>query len=537
MRKLLIFLVFKSIFFKSFAGGILTNTNQSAYFVGLQSRDASTDIDAVYYNPAGLNFISSENKLFISLNNQIINQERSVISNYQYLNNPKYVGKVNVPIFPGIYAAYKIDNLVISAGFNPIGGGGGAKYDAGLPSFEYGISEIAPSLQSLGYNVTDYSVNMSFEGRSIFMGYQLNFSYKINDKLSIALGVRMVDGKEIYQGYIKDIEINYNNTWLRADAFFKNLSSQAYQASLATGTTASNLQPLIDNGAGSLTLEEAQTNGYIDQTTRASLESGLTQLGVNPVGVTIQQAQFIFNQASATYLQKSQEASAKARLLRDQNADVTKRAFGFAPVISINFRPTSNLNIALKYEHRTELEFENHTKSDFTIGYLPSGDSITKFPDGQKSRLDLPAMFSAGFYFTPVNKVKLHGGFHYYFDKSANWEGRQDSLKHNMIELSAGIEYNLTEKLSLMSGFLYTKSGATNGYQTDLSYSTPTKNLGIGVSYKFTSQINFTLAASNTWYDTFTRSFNRKPGQNDILVNEKLSKKTLIIATGVEFRF
>ena len=38
----------------AFAGGILTNTNQSAQFARMLSRNASIDLDAVYFNPAGL---------------------------------------------------------------------------------------------------------------------------------------------------------------------------------------------------------------------------------------------------------------------------------------------------------------------------------------------------------------------------------------------------------------------------------------------------------------------------------------------------
>ena len=225
--------------------------------------------------------------------------------------------------------------------------------------------------------------------------------------------------------------------------------------------------------------------------------------------------------------------------MRDQNADVIRKAFGVSPIISINFHPSSNLNIAIKYEHLTKLEFKNQTKSDFTIAYLPSGDSITKFPDGQKSRLDLPAMLSTGFYYIPIKNLKLHGVFHYYFDKSADWNGREDSLKRNMIEISVGIEFNLNNRLTLMSGFLYTKPGTTNGYQTDLSYSTPTKNLGFGLSYKFNSNLDLTLAFSNTWYDSYTRNFAHNIASSNISlpVNEKLTKKTFIIATGIEFKF
>ncbi|MEJ2050976.1 MAG: hypothetical protein P8Y60_14265, partial [Calditrichota bacterium] len=36
------------------AGGIVTNTNQSTEFIRLLNRNASTAPDAVYYNPAGI---------------------------------------------------------------------------------------------------------------------------------------------------------------------------------------------------------------------------------------------------------------------------------------------------------------------------------------------------------------------------------------------------------------------------------------------------------------------------------------------------
>lgn len=40
----------------TFAGGILTNTNQHASFLRMIARGASIDIDGVYSNPAGLSF-------------------------------------------------------------------------------------------------------------------------------------------------------------------------------------------------------------------------------------------------------------------------------------------------------------------------------------------------------------------------------------------------------------------------------------------------------------------------------------------------
>ena len=57
----------------------------------------------------------------------------------------EYVGNVSAPIFPGVYVAYNTGKLSFSAGFNPIGGGGGAEYKTGLPSFEMMIANIRTS--------------------------------------------------------------------------------------------------------------------------------------------------------------------------------------------------------------------------------------------------------------------------------------------------------------------------------------------------------------------------------------------------------
>ena len=54
MRKFLVFSFAVLIAGNLIAGGLVTNSNQSAMFTRLQNRNASTDIDAVFYNPAGL---------------------------------------------------------------------------------------------------------------------------------------------------------------------------------------------------------------------------------------------------------------------------------------------------------------------------------------------------------------------------------------------------------------------------------------------------------------------------------------------------
>ncbi|MCK5694257.1 MAG: hypothetical protein KAI08_15445, partial [Bacteroidales bacterium] len=129
-----------------FAGGLKTNTNQSAAWVRTMSRNATLGIDAVYFNPAGLSQLN--NGLHLSLSNQSIFQTRKVTSDYMYLNGTPvdYDAELTAPIFPSIYAAYKMDKWTFSAGFNIIGGGGSADFQTGLPTFEVPVSDLVPIL-------------------------------------------------------------------------------------------------------------------------------------------------------------------------------------------------------------------------------------------------------------------------------------------------------------------------------------------------------------------------------------------------------
>ena len=58
------------------AGGLLTNTNQSVEFLRNPARDAAIGIDGVYSNPAGVAFLCEG--IHLSLNLQNAHQTRTV---------------------------------------------------------------------------------------------------------------------------------------------------------------------------------------------------------------------------------------------------------------------------------------------------------------------------------------------------------------------------------------------------------------------------------------------------------------------------
>ena len=188
------------------SAGVVTNSNQSAIYIRMLSRNPSMDIDAVYYNPAGL--VKLSDGFHLAIHNQTILQDKKINSQFPFLNDTMYVGKVNVPIFPNAYAVYKKDRMALSFGFGPNGGGGTADFTRGLPSFEIPISLLPVMLTGMGLRTTQYSADIALEGRSIFLGFQGNLSYAVNDTVAVAVGARLIQAKNTYLGHIKNVMIN-----------------------------------------------------------------------------------------------------------------------------------------------------------------------------------------------------------------------------------------------------------------------------------------------------------------------------------------
>jgi len=188
------------------SGAIVTSFSQSALYFRLLSRNASTDLDAAYYNPAGLTHL--KDGFHIALHNQTIIVERTVVNDFALLNNPKYLGKVFGPFLPNFYAVYKKRGLALSFGCGFNAGGVSADYERGLPSFEAGIASLPSSLTLMGLPTTAYSSDIVFKGRSAFPGFQAGISYAFNKMVSAAVGLRCIYALNTYEGHVENIQIN-----------------------------------------------------------------------------------------------------------------------------------------------------------------------------------------------------------------------------------------------------------------------------------------------------------------------------------------
>lgn len=186
----------------TFAGGLLTNTNQHVSFLRMLARGASIDIDGVYSNPAGLAFLPKDG-LYLSLNGQSAYQTRVIDATSIFWDGSRrYKGSASAPFIPSFQGAYKSGDWVISGSFAVVGGGGKASFNDGLGMFDSmvmgGIKEA-----SQGTVTPDmYDITSAMDGSQFIYGVQLGLSYQVNDWLSVFAGGRMNYFTGGYEGFL-----------------------------------------------------------------------------------------------------------------------------------------------------------------------------------------------------------------------------------------------------------------------------------------------------------------------------------------------
>jgi len=520
----------------AFGGGMVENTNQSAEFTRMLARNASTDLDAVFFNPAGLTKL--DNGMHVYLSNQTVSQGRTITSDLGFLHSDTYEGTTFAPLFPNVYFAYKMDKLVFSAGFVPVGGGGGAAFEDGLPNFEGPVSAIPASLSAAGIPTTDYSFDVDFTGSSIYMGGQASVSYAINDMISVSAGARFFQASNSYEGHIKDIKVNptypgvADGSMTSATVFFSTMSAAlaggaAQYADAATSATiaAGGMSAGIVGGlfTGGTPLTAIDTDGAI--------AGGLIQFGFDPTGYTVDNAIAAYTGAAASATASSAEFTAKSEAMSD-NADATadieveakQTGSGFAPIVGLNISLMDKLNIGVRYEMLAPLLLTNDTEVD--------GSGL--FPDGVETNADMPALLGIGLSYLPMPSLNIAFDYNMYFNEDVDWDGKEANIE-NGSEIAVGVEYALNQSLTLSGGYLISTSGAKEAYQSALSYSLNSTTFGLGLKYNLNPQMAISLGFSSTAYEEGSKA--------DVVYaagltgNETYMKEAIVFAFGLQKSF
>lgn len=461
----------------SFAGGLLTNTNQNVAFNRMMSREASICIDGVYFNPAGVAFLGQGHHL--SLNWQLAYQHRSIKNDYQLftnnVNNPitprTFKGKAFAPVIPSLQYAYNKGRWSFQANLALAGGGGKCTFDNGLGSFEKIVSETAMGACQLAQVVDGvaaqygvpavfsskfgkdgkYTYDSYMHGRQYYYGISIGAAYKVNDNFAVYGGVRTVYALCNYYGYVRDIKVG---------------NMPLYQVLDPTKTTAADIELSCDQ----------------------------TGLGFTPmIGVDFKTGRWNF---SAKYEFKTRMRLKNKSVNQtpsignlDGNLRNAYLAGGVPEAAADAILSNQNVQGAttmLKKQFNAEL-----------------GEAIGEYEDGKKIEGDIPALLTVGVGYKPIDELRINVGFHWFDDKHAtSYNNRQKKLDRGTFEYSAGVEYDLNKKFTVSTGWQRTSYGMTNDYMDDKSFIVSSNSVGVGGVIHLSKKMDLQVAYFHTFYET-----------------------------------
>ena len=499
----------------SFAGGLLTNTNQHVAFNRMMSREASIGIDGVYYNPAGVVFMGEGKHL--SINWQLAYQTRSIENDYALftnnVNNPttprEFKGKAFAPVIPSFQYAYNKGRWSLQAAFALTGGGGKCTFDNGLGSFEKIVAETAIAACQLAGAVDQvasqygvpavfssdkyfgkegkYSYNSYMHGRQYYYGLSVGAAYKINEHLSAYAGVRGVYASTNYYGYVEDIKVGNMPLYMVLDP---------------TKEKAANIELSCD-------------------------QSGL---GFTPMlGIDFKTGRWNF---AAKYEFKTR--------IRLKNKSVNQ-----TPSIGNLPNNLRNAYIAGGVPEQAADAILSNPVIQGAMGQLKTQfdskleGAIGEYEDGKKIAGDIPAYLAVGVGYSPVDAVRVNVGFHWFDDKNAtSYKNRNKELDRGTLEYNAGIEVDVNKKITLSTGWQNTNYGLSDEYMDDKSFVVSSNSAAIGGVYHINKKMDLNVAYFHTFYQHKKTSEKvQLTAQKSFNYNSDYTRNNNVFAVGLDINF
>ena len=427
----------------TFAGGLLTNTNQNVAFLRNPSRDAAIAIDGVVSNPAGVVFL--KDGIHLSVNIQNAHQTRDVTSTFGPFvygdgntgTTKKYRGKADAPIESTVAML-----PLLSRSLPSMAEGMGLGTIEGMPLID------------------NYKMDTYMRGRQYYYGFTLGAARKINDNLSVYAGVRGLYGTSNYYGYVRDIQVKVGDNWLPASETFKKYSlasAQAYGVATEQAKEAMAGNKAEDAAEYAAKAKDAYTKAVLYQA-----------LGTATEDVTL-------------------------------NCD--QWGLGFAPIMGIDYK-VGNFNFAAKYEFKTRMRLHNKSANSASAENIAV---LAKYKDGQKVEDDSPALLTVGAQWEIIPSLRVSAGWHHFFDKAGHmYEHHEQKLGGDTNEYLAGVEYDINKAIQASCGFQKTCYDFTDDYMEDISFNVSSWTFGVGVGIKLKENMKLNLAYFQTNYGDYT---------------------------------
>ena len=497
----------------TFAGGLLTNTNQHVAFNRMMSREASIGIDGVYYNPAGVVFMGEGNHL--AINWQMAYQTRTIKNDYPLftnnVNNPTtprdFKGKAFAPVIPSFQYAYNKGRWSLQGNFALTGGGGKCTFDNGLGSFEKIVGETAMGAIGLAGAIDKtlnrklftsdaffgsegkYSYNSYMQGRQYYFGLSAGAAYKVNDNFSVYAGLRGIYATCNYYGYVKDIKVG---------------NTELYKV----------LDP-SKPGAADIELSCDQAGIGFTPMLAVDYKTGRWNFS----------AKYEFKTRMRLKNKSVNKLPSIGNL--DDNLKGVMTHFGIpAPTVEQVFKENGPVDMATKM-----LKQQFDSKINEALG---------EYADGKKIAGDIPSLLTVGVGYSPIDELHINVGFHWFDDYNATSYNNRNKLlkKRGTLEFNAGVEYDVTKKITVSTGWQNTNYGLTDKYMDDKSFVVGSNSVGVGGVYHITKKLDFTVAYFHTFYNHVKTSetVTLAPGKS-YTYNSDYTRNNNAFAAGVNITF
>lgn len=524
----------------TFAGGLLTNTNQHVAFNRMMSREASIGIDGVYYNPAGVVFMGEGSHL--AINWQMAYQTRTIKNDYKLftnnVNNPTtprdFKGKAFAPVIPSFQYAYNKGRWSLQGNFALTGGGGKCTFDNGLGSFEKIVGETAMGAIGLAGAIdyaankilipgsikpdgkinedkfkpmfTDnkvfgskgaYSFNSYMHGRQYYFGLSAGAAYKVSDNFSVYAGLRGIYATCNYYGYVEDIKVGNMPLYKVLDPSKENSAN----IELSCDQSGIGFTPMlaVDYKTGRWNF-----SAKYEFKTRMRLKNK----SVNKLPSIGNLDDNLKNQMIYTFihdkgLPQEQAMQISSAILADKNV----------------------------VETTADLKQQFDSKINEAIG---------EYADGKKIAGDIPSLLTVGVGYSPIDELHINVGFHWFDDYNATSYNNRNKLlkKRGTLEFNAGVEYDVTKKITVSTGWQNTNYGLTDKYMDDKSFVVGSNSVGLGGVYHITKKLDFSVAYFHTFYNHVKTSetVTLAPGKS-YTYNSDYTRNNSAFAAGVNITF
>ena len=210
--------------------------------------------------------------------------------------------------------------------------------------------------------------------------------------------------------------------------------------------------------------------------------------------------------------------------------DASKDAIGVGGIFGVHVRPIKYLDIGLRFETETSLDFKttsniNNYDADgkaidcdspvtpTTTGcnMLDAADNaVASFRDGHTEKRNLPMILGIGLSVHPIDDLDINLAFNYYFTKEADeyedvtgatgYARGYDDDYDNGYDVAASIAYRFIPEFELTLGFNHTTIGGNSNTYNDFEFSLDSNSVGFSARASVHEQLDLTLGFSATLY-------------------------------------